>query len=629
MTTNKLRNDLATTDKGKEHFWIKISSQHGATTQISRVDDLKSGAAVTRSLDEIIQFDMDMRKEIFGSLSVQPVDDNGTILPPFHPNPNATFVQKYVESILRIHRAVHSASLVSLLKNEGADNKDQDSYDQLMYIQYLLPGSQDAPPFQEIPKLRALNKTITNICSGWWVVWWFRLEYFPLSNSFPNRSNNQVEFKLFIKSPHTDEAMEVNAENNSYISSPDLVHQQTCLISQSAIYHGSYRLPSESVGVFTASLEFSNTDALSSLIGSTHVTLECASISHDVFKAACEAARDQNESERRRRLAPMLAKIWDCNESIFVEVYPWKVMKNEEAIKDNEHNMMNYHQKEGKIGVSVTAEKLENLQRERNVLREELTKANRNTSELNRQLRLSESERRVWQVAKEEVCCEISRLIESIAKEKDEKKEVLYRLNVAENEINELREQLKSYEFQVPTDDIIAEKSEAPSCVETKATEMIGRLQELTSELQATKTDNEKLRLLLELCNARIQSERKRSEETVNEVREREQVLQIEVLRLEQELQKRKLSKKEFNMSNHRANRDHVHTRRYLDSFIMAFQHPDARLNRQLTSLRYRHEQLSALLIQNPNDLQNLEILGKIEKIIHDIVASAKTKPTL
>jgi len=82
-------------------------------------------------------------------------------------------------------------------------------------------------------------------------------------------------------------------------------------------------------------------------------------------------------------------------------------------------------------------------------------------------------------------------------------------------------------------------------------------------------------------------------------------------------------------MSNHRANRDHVHTRRYLDSFIMAFQHPDARLNRQLTSLRYRHEQLSALLIQNPNDLQNLEILGKIEKIIHDIVASAKTKPTL
>ena len=66
MTTNKLRNDLATTDKGKEHFWIKISSQHGATTQISRVDDLKSGAAVTRSLDEIIQFDMDMRKEIFG-----------------------------------------------------------------------------------------------------------------------------------------------------------------------------------------------------------------------------------------------------------------------------------------------------------------------------------------------------------------------------------------------------------------------------------------------------------------------------------------------------------------------------------------------------------------------------------
>jgi len=59
---------------------------------------------------------------------------------------------------------------------------------------------------------------------------------------------------------------------------------------------------------------------------------------------------------------------------------------------------------------------------------------------------------------------------------------------------------------------------------------------------------------------------------------------------------------------------------RELDPKVATFQHPDPRLHAQLLTLRDRHQKLSSLLADNPNNLKNLEILDMLEKAIHDIV---------
>lgn len=101
----------------------------------------------------------------------------------------------------------------------------------------------------------------------------------------------------------------------------------------------------------------------------------------------------------------------------------------------------------------------------------------------------------------------------------------------------------------------------------------------------------------------------------------REKILQGEVRHLQRELQDTKGQPK-----THKSEHGHpqVRTRRHLNTSISTFQHPDSRLNEQLVTLRDRHEKLTKLLVQDPNNVQNLEILGRIEKVIQDIVASAK-----
>ena len=58
-----------------------------------------------------------------------------------------------------------------------------------------------------------------------------------------------------------------------------------------------------------------------------------------------------------------------------------------------------------------------------------------------------------------------------------------------------------------------------------------------------------------------------------------------------------------------------------LEPDIATFQHPDPRLNQQLSTLRDRHQRLSSLVAQNPGNAKNMEILAMLEKAVVDIVA--------
>jgi predicted nucleic acid-binding Zn-ribbon protein len=63
---------------------------------------------------------------------------------------------------------------------------------------------------------------------------------------------------------------------------------------------------------------------------------------------------------------------------------------------------------------------------------------------------------------------------------------------------------------------------------------------------------------------------------------------------------------------------------RALDDDVASFQHPDPRLNAQLSTLRDRHQKINIMLAQNPSNTKNVEILLMLEKAIVDIVAAGK-----
>lgn len=65
-----------------------------------------------------------------------------------------------------------------------------------------------------------------------------------------------------------------------------------------------------------------------------------------------------------------------------------------------------------------------------------------------------------------------------------------------------------------------------------------------------------------------------------------------------------------------------------LDPEIANFQHPDPRLNQQLSALRDRHQKLSTLVAQNPGNTKNMEILAMLEKAVLDIVAKSNMPTT-
>ncbi len=65
-----------------------------------------------------------------------------------------------------------------------------------------------------------------------------------------------------------------------------------------------------------------------------------------------------------------------------------------------------------------------------------------------------------------------------------------------------------------------------------------------------------------------------------------------------------------------------------LDPEIANFQHPDPRVNQQLSTLLDRHRKLSTLVAQNPGNTKNIEILAMLEKAVRDIVAKSNTPTT-
>ena len=433
------------TRRGAERYWIKISASQ-QTIRNSRIHDVTRGAAVTRSFEQLIQFDKDIRDELTSKFF-----DEGFDLPPFPTENTATLIQEYIEALLKINQVVHSASILSWLKTDHAD--DTDDHRQLMYIQYLLPGIQDEPSFQTIPRIGTWNKTVPNICHGWWVVWCFRVEVMALPFTLHSFSKHQIELKLFITGLSLSTAAAVKCEIPS-TSSRELVHQQMCHISES-MFHGSYRLPTEDEGMFTASLEFSNIGTLSSILGIHRVAVECTSIPHEIFKAACEAAQDQNVFEQRRRQAPMLATIKDCDNLLNVEVQPWELLSAEKE-DDVDTGVVKENNSTGLEGDTASSpmiyDNIEKLEREKYCLRAELDKFRQETETMKKKIRGMESERRVWQIAKGEVSREISSLIEDVTKERVDKDEIANKLHAAESEIYELRQQIDFKKFHDPKD---------------------------------------------------------------------------------------------------------------------------------------------------------------------------------
>ena len=431
------------TQREVERYWIKISASQQSIRN-SRVTDVTRGAAITRSFDQLIQLDKDIRDE----LTVMTFD-TGLDLPPFPTENTATLIQEYIEALLRIKQVVHSASILSWLKTDHAD--DTEDHRQLMYVQYLLPGIQDEPFFQTVPRIGTWNKTVPNVCHGWWVVWCFRLEVMALPFTLQSLSKHQIEFKLFVTGLSLSTASAVKGEI-PLTTSRELVHQQMCHISES-MFHGSYRLPTEDEGMFTASLEFSNFGVLSSMLGIHRVAVECTSIPHEIFKAACEAAQDQNIFEQRRRQAPMLATIKDCDNLLNVEVQPWEILSAEEEDDVDEGVVETVHSSGLEHGMESSPkihDSIQKLRRDQNCLRAELEESRQETDTMKKKLRGMESERRVWQIAKEEVSREISSLIEDVTKVRDDKNEIASKLHAAEIEIYELRQQIDLNQSQDP-----------------------------------------------------------------------------------------------------------------------------------------------------------------------------------
>ena len=264
-------------------------------------------------------------------------------------------------------------------------------------------------------------------------------------------SKHQIEFKLFVTGLSLSTASAVKGEI-PLTTSRELVHQQMCHISES-MFHGSYRLPTEDEGMFTASLEFSNFGVLSSMLGIHRVAVECTSIPHEIFKAACEAAQDQNIFEQRRRQAPMLATIKDCDNLLNVEVQPWEILSAEEEDDVDEGVVETVHSSGLEHGMESSPkihDSIQKLRRDQNCLRAELEESRQETDTMKKKLRGMESERRVWQIAKEEVSREISSLIEDVTKVRDDKNEIASKLHAAEIEIYELRQQIDLNQSQDP-----------------------------------------------------------------------------------------------------------------------------------------------------------------------------------
>jgi chromosome segregation ATPase len=165
-----------------------------------------------------------------------------------------------------------------------------------------------------------------------------------------------------------------------------------------------------------------------------------------------------------------------------VEVQPWTLQSEPEE----EETMTNFSlsDSENRDRLADDPSLVATLQRERDTLQGALEKANDNLNEANRKLRMAESERRVWQMSKEEVFRQISLLIENAAKEKEEKIDLARSLKEAESEIGELRGQLRHQETQLSIAGRSVKHVPVLGVIHAEVTDMALILEQLTGELQ-------------------------------------------------------------------------------------------------------------------------------------------------
>ena len=117
-----------------------------------------------------------------------------------------------------------------------------------------------------------------------------------------------------------------------------------------------------------------------------------------------------------------------------------------------------------------------------------------------------------------------------------------------------------------------------------------------------------------------------KSTDELHEARMAHRALQHQIQQLEEE--KRRIRALDVAPSRSHVRPANLLPKLTLDPEILNFQHPDPRLNHQLSTLRDRHQKLSSLVAQNPGNSKNTEILAMLEKAVVDIVAKSNVSST-
>jgi hypothetical protein len=384
-----------------DRYLILVEGSGGTTSEdIKRA--LSQGTAVLRSVSDFNEFDTHLRH-----------DEGITDLPQFPSQVDETSLEEYMYLTLQNHAAAHSESLATFLTalEETATEHS------LQYVQYLLPSVKQSKKFEPIPRLGSFQKTVDTLLPGWWIVWYLEIQ----------DADAPLEFKIYTTTVSGNE---------------DLVHQETCTCTQN-VYFGSYRIPPPQKT--QAVLKVTGR----SIIGNAKpkVFLECDGIPHEAFRAACTAASDTNIAAHRRRVAPLLSRIFDITDPI-VRVKLWHDDEREKnLVQQSEVDTSQFQDLNEQI--QRLKQSVELLEIENSSLRTDSVQSHAQIEGLRRKLDQAESERRVWNVVRSELQAELTRLSQHLTSETNDKVRVSHELEVAQQEVQALSGQVKLLELQV------------------------------------------------------------------------------------------------------------------------------------------------------------------------------------
>jgi len=637
--------------------------------RIARKPELR---AIERSLNNFEEFRKSLETEILKDATASVREELELLLPSLPPRNEqepllslARPLQEFLQAVFQIPRAVHSEALASFLAlSEAPLDITDTALQHHMYLDYLLPSAinddkRTKKEYHAIPRGKFM-RSVGPLLPGFWVVWRFYID----------SGSNVVEFSLFIdqvlkksESGVIDQAKEEAKEENEGNTKEagqsseestkedsmdnsiggesctrELVHREICPSSTEPVC-GSYRFPPNVSEAAQATFEFANVGKLSLLRGS-RVRLECAAVPHEAFRAACEAARDQNDADARRLRSPLLYAVLDSPQDkeeqegnyLVVEPHPESdligVYIDEEDASPPD--AVDSH-KDGDTSVADMIEDASNkekelqklraeisqLHKEKDFIHDELSRITKLANDGKRTLQLMVSEKRIWSVARDEIQGELSRLSNDLSAERQEKIEIADEFEMAKQEVARLRAEITILKDQIPSEEEVRQQKEILETTQKEFSEMQTKTILLEEEVKYLKTKNAGLEKEVDEKGIALNEQASQTKTDLDEARMLQRILEGKVRHMEQEL-RRLRSAGESKNSKQRPKA----SRRFLDPKVESFKHKDDRLNTQLCNLRERHAQLAVLLEKNPNNPQNMELIGKIEKAIHDIVSS-------